>query len=274
MIIDSHQHFWNYHPIKDAWIDEDMSVLKRNFLPEDLLPLLHSNNVNGCIAVQADQSTDESRFLLKLAEENEFIKGVVGWVDLCSKDIEAQIEEFADHKMLVGIRHILQAEEKGFMLTDSFYNGISSLRQYDLTYDILVFPHQLKEVIQLVGHFPDQPFVINHMAKPYIKKGEIDDWKRDISTISRFENVWCKISGMVTEADLKQWKEDDFTPYLDVIFETFGTDRIMYGSDWPVCLLAAEYDEQKSIIDNYISQFSKEEYMSIMGSNASNFYHL
>jgi len=274
MIIDSHQHFWIYHPIKDAWIGEEMAVLKRNFLPQDLYPILQSNHIDGCVAVQADQSLEESQFLLRLAEENEFIRGVVGWVDLCSNHVEKQIEELAGYRKFVGVRHILQAESKGFMLNDSFLNGISKLGQFNLTYDILVFPHQLEEVIQLVGQFPDQPFVIDHLAKPYIKKGDIDGWKKNIKTLGSHENVHCKISGMVTEADFIEWRKDDFTPYLDVVFESFGLNRVMYGSDWPVCLLAADYTEQKEIVDSYTSQFSKEEYNSIMGGNSEKFYRL
>ena len=274
MKIDAHQHFWKYNPIKNAWIDESMKVIRRDFLPKDLKPILSENKIDGCIAVQADQSEAETLFLLKLAEKNSFIKGVVGWVDLCAENIEDRLKYFSKYKKLSGVRHIVQGEPNDFMLRADFQNGISKLKQFNLTYDILVFPTQLFAAIELVKKFPDQLFVIDHIAKPEIKEGKIDSWKNNMERIAKYPNVYCKISGMVTEADLQHWKKEDIIPYLDVVFRAFGTGRIMYGSDWPVCLLAASYKEQLNIVEDYIAEFSTEDKTKIMGENASHFYNL
>ena len=258
MKIDAHQHFWKFNPVRDAWIDDSMQIIRKDFLPQDLKPILEANTIDGCIAVQADQSENETDFLLQCAKENPFIKGVVGWVDLLSDTIEERLEHYSKNNILKGIRHIVQAEANDFMLRKDFQNGISKLQQFNLTYDILVFPPQLEAAIALVNKFPNQKFVLDHIAKPYIKDAKIDDWKINISTLAKAPNVYCKASGMVTEADLKQWKLSDFQPYLDVVFEAFGIDRIMYGSDWPVCLLAAEYQEQLNIVQDYIKTFSNK----------------
>lgn len=274
MIIDSHQHFWKYDPIRDAWIDDSMQVIRRDFLPQDLESILKANDVAGCVAVQADQSETETEFLLDCANKNPFIKGVVGWVDLKTKDVEARLAHYSEDAKLKGVRHIVQAEANDFMLGKDFQNGISKLQQFNLTYDILIFPPQINAAIALVNKFPNQKFVIDHMAKPYIKSGEIKEWESKITELSQAPNVFCKVSGMVTEADLKYWKVSDFTPYLDVIFNTFGTDRILYGSDWPVCLLAAQYEEQLNIIQNYTKDFSTQEQLKVFGNNAVDFYNL
>ncbi|WP_341214751.1 amidohydrolase family protein [uncultured Wocania sp.] len=274
MIIDSHQHFWKYDPIRDAWIDDSMQVIRRDFLPQDLESILKANDVAGCVAVQADQSETETEFLLDCANKNPFIKGVVGWVDLKTKDVEARLAHYSEDAKLKGVRHIVQAEANDFMLGKDFQNGISKLQQFNLTYDILIFPPQINAAIALVNKFPNQKFVIDHMAKPYIKSGEIKEWESKITELSQAPNVFCKVSGMVTEADLKYWKVSDFTPYLDVIFNTFGTDRILYGSDWPVCLLAAQYEEQLNIIQNYTKDFSTQEQLKVFGNNAVEFYNL
>src|SRR5690606_22818467 len=228
---------------------------------------------NGCVAVQADTSVAETTYLLQLAEEHSFIKGVVGWVDL-SDDVNGQLDRFSQNTLLKGVRHILQSEPDGFMLQKQFLSGIQQLKTYNLTYDILIFPHQLKEAIQFVKKNPNQPFVLDHLAKPYIKRGEVENWKNDITELASLENICCKISGMVTEADWEQWKEDDFKNYLDVVVEAFGTKRLLFGSDWPVCLLASEYDKIVQIVENYILQFSIEEQKDIMGKNAVEFYNL
>lgn len=274
MIIDSHQHFWKYDPVRDSWIDDSMKELRRDFLPKDLAPLLKNNGIDGCVAVQANQSENETEFLLNLAQNNTFIKGVVGWVDLRADNIEERLEHYSSNNLFKGIRHIVQAESDDFMLGKKFQNGISLLKQFDLTYDILVFPSQLRAAIQLVNKFPNQKFIIDHMAKPTIKNGKMVDWKKGIELLVRSQNVYCKVSGMVTEADWKNWKKGDFTKYLDVIFDTFGVDRILYGSDWPVCLLAAEYELQLEIIGEYITKYSAEDKEKIMGGNAINFYNL
>ncbi|MFY0651971.1 MAG: amidohydrolase family protein [Cyclobacteriaceae bacterium] len=274
MRIDSHQHFWKYDPVKYSWIEDNMQTLRRDFLPADLAPLLKQKNIHGSVAVQADQSEGETEFLLGLAGQNDIVKGVVGWVDLLVDGVEERLEHFSKNKYLKGIRHIVQSEPNDFMLRKDFQNGIMSLAQFDLVYDILVFPPQLIAAIALVQKFPDQYFVLDHIAKPYIKDSKISGWKEDIKELAHNPKVYCKLSGMVTEADWNDWKEDDFRQYLDVIVEAFGTDRLMYGSDWPVSLLAAQYEKQYAIVENYISQFSQEEQANIMGNTAAKFYKL
>jgi L-fuconolactonase len=274
MRIDSHQHYWQYDPIRNSWIDESMKILRRDFLPDNLKPILDLNNIGGSVAVQAGQSEDETLFLLDLAEKNDFIKGVVGWIDLRAKNIEERLEFFSSYKKLVGMRHIVQSEPDDFMLEQEFQRGISKLEKFGLTYDILVFPTQLKAAVELVQKFPEQAFVLDHIAKPYIKAGKIDQWAKDLHELAKFPNVVCKVSGMLTEADLNHWKKEDFIKYLDVVFNLFGSDRIMYGSDWPVCLLAAQYEEQLDILESYISPFTSEEKTKIMGGNAIRFYKL
>ncbi|NVK53559.1 MAG: amidohydrolase family protein [Flavobacteriaceae bacterium] len=274
MNIDAHQHFWKYNPVRDAWIDDSMQVIRRDFLPQDLKPILTANNINGCVAVQADQSETETEFLLECAKQNPFIKGVVGWLDLRAECIEERLEHYSKNKLFKGVRHIVQAEANDFMLREDFQNGISKLNQFNLTYDILVFPQQLDAAITLVNKFPNQKFVVDHIAKPYIKEAKVKGWKANIQELAKAPNVYCKVSGMVTEADLKHWKPSDFKPYLDIVFEAFGANRIIYGSDWPVCLLAAEYEQQLNIVQNYIQDFSEANKAKIMGGNAVEFYVL
>lgn len=274
MIIDAHQHFWNYDPLSHIWINENMSILKRHFLPKDLKTELTNNSVDGSIAVQASQSEYETEFLMSLAHENDCIKAIVGWANLKAKNIDERLNYFtkASNK-IKGFRHVVHDEpDVNFILGKDFMNGISKLEKYDLTYDILIFPIHLKATIQFVKKFPNQKFVIDHIAKPYIEKGEIDTWKNHIQTLGALDNVWCKLSGMVTETKWQQWKYDDFEPYLDVVFDAFGTNRLMFGSDWPVCLLSASYSEVKNIVDQYISKFTKDEKNKIMGENAAFFY--
>jgi L-fuconolactonase len=273
MIIDAHQHFWQFNPVRDAWMTEgSMSVIRRDFMPSDLKPILQKNKIEGCIAVQADQSENETLFLLDLADKNDFIKGVVGWVDLQQDRLDERLDYFSSYKKLKGFRHILQGEKPEFMLQRSFINGVKLLGKKGFTYDILVFPKHLAAVKKLLQLADNQPFVIDHLAKPYIKKGLIKQWEKDMKSIAKHENVHCKISGMVTEADWQNWKESDFTPYLDVVFEAFGTDRIMYGSDWPVCLLAGDYAQQFSIVQNYVKKLSNTEGGKVLGENAAKFY--
>jgi L-fuconolactonase len=274
MRIDSHQHFWKYNETTHSWITDAMSTLRNDFLPEDLEPILRKNNMQGCIAVEAHQSETETAFLLNCAKEHPFIKGVVGWVDLRSDRLEERLAYFSKNPLLKGVRHLAQAEGEGFLVGADFMNGISKLKQVNLTYDILIFPHQLKEAIELVSRFPDQAFVLDHLAKPYIKSKNIEAWQKDIESLAQNSNIQCKISGMVTEADWTLWTAEDFAPYLDVVFNCFGAERIMFGSDWPVCKLAAQYEEVLRIVEHYISSFSKEEQQRIMGGNAIKFYNL
>ena len=275
MRIDSHQHFWKYHPVKEAWITDDMKIIQRDFLPADLLPLLQENNIDGCVAVQADQSEAETNFLLQLADNNKCIKGVVGWVDLQSANLEERLEHFSQYKKLKGFRHIVQSEpQDDFLLGDNFCTGIKKLSKYNFTYDILIFPKHLPYATEFVQRFPQQAFVLDHLAKPDLKKADFVEWEKGIRALAAYPNVSCKVSGMVTEADWKNWKSDDFTYCLDTITEAFGINRLMFGSDWPVCLLAASYQETWNIAHRYFMQFSINEQEKLWGKNAINFYHL
>ena len=274
MRIDSHQHFWKFDPFRHVWIDSSMQNIAKDFLPKDLKPLLETNLMDGCIAVQADQSETETQFLLRLAEENSFIKGVVGWVDLSAEDLSQRLEVFSKNTLFKGVRHVLQAEKDGFMLQDPFLRGISELKNFSLTYDILIYPNQLEEARVLIEKNPDQPFVLDHLAKPYIKQQKIKNWASDIKELAKYKNVYCKLSGMVTEADWNHWQFENFKKYLSVAFDTFGSDRLMFGSDWPVCLLAGSYEHVVKIIDLFIENLEQEEKNNIMGGNACNFYNL
>lgn len=272
--IDSHQHFWKFDPVRDSWIDETMQNIQRDFLPEDLQPLLSDNQFEGCVAVQASQSEEETHFLLDLASKNDFIKGVVGWIDLRNENIEERLQFFSDQKKLKGFRHVVQGEADDFMFGKEFRRGIVALKAFSYTYDILIFERQLPAAISLVKDFPNQKFVIDHIAKPDIKSGSIDSWKKGIEEIAKYYNVWCKISGMVTEADWKNWKQEDLKPYLDVIFENFSIDKLMYGSDWPVLNVASDYSEVVKTLEDYISKFSIEDQNKIWFENANEFYKL
>ena len=275
MTIDSHQHFWNYNPLKDSWITDEMGALRNNFLPRNLKPILDANKIDGCVLVQVDQSEEENDFLVTLAEENDFIKGVVGWVDFQADNIQDRLAYYASIKKLRGFRHIVQGEsDDRFLMRPDFMRGISALQSHNFTYDILIYPHQLSVSIEFVRKFPTQKFVIDHLAKPEIKNGNIQSWKKEIREIAAMENIHCKISGMVTEADWQKWTYANVEPYLDVVFESFGIDRLMYGSDWPVCLLAGSYEKQLSITESYINSLSDTEQNKIMGANAFNFYNL
>ena len=273
--IDAHQHFWKYHPVKHSWINEEMKLIRKDFMPADLQPVLLRNNIDGCVLVQVDQAEEENNFQLHNAGNFDFIKGVVGWVDLQSPDVEEKLQHYRRHKKMKGFRHILQGErERDMMLKPTFKRGIGLLNKYDYTYDILIYPDQLRYSYELVKAFPDQRFVIDHMAKPNIKFKKMEEWKKDIQQFKPRENVYCKISGMVTEADWHNWKNEDFYPYIEVIVETFGTKRIMFGSDWPVCLVAASYEKMIGIVQQYFSSFSEHERNDFFGNNAIKFYNL
>jgi L-fuconolactonase len=272
--IDAHQHFWKYNPLSHSWIDDAMAVIRKDFLPEDLAPVLKANGVAGCIAVQADKSEAETVFLIALAAQNDMIKGVVGWVDLCAANIDERLDYFQQFPIVKGFRHILQAEDPSFIIQPVFLRGISSLKKNNFTYDLLIYPKHLPAAIQLVKQNPDQYFVVDHIAKPFIKNGLMEGWKEEIKELATFKNVYCKLSGLVTEADNHKWKQQDFIPYLDTVTECFGIDRMMFGSDWPVSLVAASYDSVLAIIKTYFESFSADEKAKIMGLNAFNFYHL
>lgn len=272
--IDAHQHFWQFDPVRDAWIDDSMQVIRRDFLPEDLQPILASNSIDGCIAVQADQSETETAFLLNLAAENTCIKGVVGWVDLLANNLTERLAYFSKNPLFKGIRHIAQGEADDFLMRKDVQQGIGQLEQFGLTYDILVYAHQLPAAIDLVHQFPNQAFVLDHIAKPKISEGLNEEWKANIKKLATFPNVHCKLSGMVTETTGFQWKYSHFRPFMEVILAEFGINRVLYGSDWPVCLLAAKYEEQLAIVQEYITTFSVYEQAKIMGGNAIDFYNL
>ena len=281
MRIDAHQHFWMYSAAQYAWISDEMAELKRDFLPRDLKPLLagqtfdgsFDGSVDGSIVVQARQDLDETRWLLGLADQNDFVKGVVGWVDLCSPDLPAQLDEFAANRKFVGVRHILQGEaDDEFMLRPDFQRGIARLAEHGLTYDLLLYPRHLPVAVKLVREFPEQRFVLDHIAKPAIADGLMDPWQRDICELGQFGNVFCKLSGMVTEARWKEWTPQDFQPYLDVVCEAFGKGRLMIGSDWPVCTLSGSYEETMGIVVDYVKRFMPEETDDILGGNCMRFY--
>lgn len=273
--IDAHQHFWIYDAVRDSWISDEMAVLRADFKPEQLLALLQQEHFDGSVVVQSDQSPAENIFQLKNAAENDFVKGVVGWVDLQAPDIEEQLSFLQEYDKLKGFRHILQGEQdRALMLKPAFMNGISKLKEFGYTYDILIFPDQLKYAAELVSKFPDQPFVLDHIAKPDIKNGDAAGWKRDIMALAQQENVYCKVSGMVTEANWQHWKTADFEPYLDVVFEAFGPERLMYGSDWPVCLVAASYRQVVGLTEQYTLKLSADEQNMFWGGNAIKFYNL
>lgn len=275
MRIDSHQHFWRYNKEEYVWMSENQGSLGRDFLPEDLAPLLSSIDFDGAVAVQARQSERETEWLLELSEQYSIIKGVVGWVDLCSPDIRLQLEKYACHSMLKGVRHVVHDEPNDkFMLRSDFQRGISALQDFGLTYDLLLFPRHLPYAVELVNKFPNQHFVLDHIGKPDIKNNRFHTWKDDINRLAKFENVFCKLSGMVTETEWECWKERDFTPYLDILTEAFGLDRLMIGSDWPVCTISGNYKSVMEIIINYIKKFTIDEQEKILGGNCMRFYSI
>ena len=250
-----------------------MSDLKRDFLPHDLKLLIDPTGIEGTIAVQARQNLQENEWLLELSDSHEFIKGVVGWVDLKSPHLKEQLRTYSQHSKFKGVRHIIQDEpDDRFILDPDFLRGLSVLSEFDLTYDLLLYPKHLPFAIEAVNQFPGQKFVLDHIAKPLIKNGTLTPWDQDLRKLAKYENVDCKVSGMVTEACWKQWETADFTPYLDIVFDCFGPDRLMFGSDWPVSALSATYNQVHSIILEYIEQYSTEIQEKILGINAADFY--
>jgi L-fuconolactonase len=273
-MIDAHVHFWNYDRIKDAWINEDMKILQRNFLPQDLRSTLSENKIDGIIAVQADQSENETSFLIDLAKENPEIKGIVGWVDLQNEHVEERLQYFSQFSIIKGFRHIVQAEPKGFFQNKKFLKGISFFESFGYTYDILIYHNQLAEAIEFVNKFPDQKFIIDHCAKPDVKNKKLSDWKKLMYEIAQNKNVCCKLSGLITEATWSHWSESDLYPYLDAVFTSFGTERVLFGSDWPVMLLSGTYAKWKQLLENYMKGFSSGEREKVFGINAATFYSL
>ena len=272
MKLDAHQHFWSYDAAQYPWIPPG-SPLHRSWLPDALAVLQKPLGFDGSIAVQARQVVEESDWLLGLADQHETVKGVVGWVDLRSDRVEADLERLAQHPKFVGVRHVVQEEpDDDFMLGQDFQRGISKLAAYGLTYDILIYPKQLAAAIRLAENFPAQPFVLDHIAKPPIKAGTIEPWAKQIRRLAHLPNVDCKVSGMLTEADHQAWKPEQFRPYLDVVFEAFGPARLMYGSDWPVCLFAGSYEQSFRLVDDYTRSLTDAERAGLFGGNAAAFY--
>ena len=272
MRLDAHQHFWSYDAAQYPWIPPG-SPLHRSWLPADLAALQRPLGFDGSIAVQARQVIEESDWLLGLADQHETVKGVVGWVDLRSDRVEADLERLAQHPKFVGVRHVVQEEpDDDFMLGREFQRGISKLAAYGLTYDILIFPKQLEAAIRLAENFPAQPFVLDHIAKPPIKDGTIEPWAKQLRRLAQLPNVHCKVSGMLTEADHRAWTPEQFRPYLDVVFEAFGPSRLMYGSDWPVCLFAGSYEQAYRLVDDYTRGLTAAERAGLFGGNAAAFY--
>ena len=275
MRIDAHQHFWSYSAAEYPWIGKGMERLAHDHLPKDLATLAAAEGIGGTVAVQARQSLEESRWLLELADANPLIRGVVGWVDLRSTHVVDQLREVAEHPKFVGVRHVVQDEpDPRFLLGESFLHGIGKLTTFGLTYDLLLYPQQLPAAAEFVGRFPEQPFVLDHLAKPRIKAGELDPWRHDIEALAAHGNVLCKLSGLVTEAAWQGWKRADFTPYLEVALETFSPERLMFGSDWPVCTLAAEYADVIGIVRDFLAPLAAAEREAILGGTASRFYSL
>lgn len=275
MRVDAHQHFWRYNAQEYDWIDESMSILRRDFLPQDLKPELDTTGFDACIAVQARQTLEETRWLLELAGEGPFIAGVVGWVDLRAQNVRDQLAQLAKNPKLVGVRHVVQAEpDDQFLLWPDFLRGIAALTEFHLTYDILIYPRHLPVAVEFVQRFPEQRFVLDHLAKPFIKAHTLEPWATHIRELAKFPNVFCKLSGMVTEAHWKLWKPSDFMPYLETALECFGPGRLMIGSDWPVCKVAGSYRRVMSVVIDLLQQYPDPVVDSVLGATALRFYRV
>jgi L-fuconolactonase len=275
MRIDAHQHFWRYDPGEYGWIDDSMALLQRDFLPPDLQTEMSRAGVDACVAVQARQTLEETRWLLALADAHPFIAGVVGWVDLQALDVATQLAAFAANPKLVGVRHIVQSEpDDRFLLRPEFGRGLAALKEFGLAYDILVYSRHLPVAAELAGRFADQRFVLDHLGKPDVRGGEIRVWERDLRQLAACPNVWGKLSGLVTEADWNTWTPAQLRPYLDVAFDCFGPDRLMIGSDWPVCTVAAGYARTMAVVVDYLADRPALERDAVLGGNAQRFWNL
>jgi L-fuconolactonase len=273
MVVDSHVHFWKYDKKRDAWM-KDMKILHQDYLPGTLAATLKRNEVDGCVAVQADQSELETHFLIELSKTYPIIKGVVGWIDLQAENIAERLEYFSQYNIVKGYRHVVQGESNEFLNNGNFLRGITALHSYDYTYDVLIYHHQLRPAIDFVSKFPDQKFVVDHCAKPDIRNKKIEDWKTLMGELAAHPNVYCKLSGLFTEANWKEWSAGDFYPYLDTVFKVFGIDRLMFGSDWPVMLAAGIYVQWKSLLEKYMESFPEDDKQKVFGQNAIAFYKL
>jgi L-fuconolactonase len=273
-MIDAHHHFWTYDIINYGWIDESMSAIRKSFLPEDLAPLLLQNGIEGTVLVQVNQNEEENERFLQYAQKHKFIKGVIGWIDLRSDNLRERLSFYLNKPLMKGFRHIVQGEPDDFLLQPGFIEGVRMLNEFNYTYDILIYERQLKAALNFIRELPENRLVIDHIAKPDIKNKSITRWANYMKEISRYENVCIKVSGMVTEAEFKSWEKEDFFIYLDYLMEYFGSERLIYGSDWPVCLVSAKYEEQLNILKTYFSGLPKEDQDRIFMKNAINFYNL
>lgn len=273
MRIDSHQHFWRYTPRDYAWIDDTMGVLRRDFLPSDVEPLLSASRIDGCIAVQAQETIEETQWLLELADRHPWILGVVGWVNLCADDVEDQLGRIA-HRELVGVRAVLQARPDSHMALPQFRRGVVAALGRGLCYDVLVYARQLRAAIDLCSAFPSQRLVLDHFGKPDVRSNGFLDWARDLRELAQLPHVHCKVSGLATEAHWQQWTEDDLRRYLDLAVEAFGPSRLMFGSDWPVALCATPYARWSDLVDRWLAGFDAEDQAAVRGGVAADFYRL
>ena len=273
MTIDTHVHFWKYNRQRDGWMDT-MKILQQDYLPENISLTLTRNGVDGCVAVQADQSELETHFLIELARTHPIIKGIVGWIDLQNENVEERLSYFSQYPSIKGWRHIVQGEPDNFLSGKNFQRGVGFLQEYDYTYDVLIYHHQLQQAVEFVSKFPDQKFIIDHCAKPDIRHKKIEDWKVLMKEMATHSNVHCKVSGLFTEAAWKEWSAGEFYPYLDIVFQEFGIDRLLFGSDWPVILVSGIYVQWKSLLEKFMENFPEEEKQKFFGDNAVRFYNL
>lgn len=273
-MIDSHVHFWNFDPVRDSWITPEMAAIRNDFLPDDFQIVIDSTKITSCIAVQADQTEDQNHFLLSLAEQNQVIKGIVGWIDLLNPALEDRISYWQDFKLIKGWRHVLQAENDEFILQPSLVKGIQTIGKSGYTYDLLCYHNQLSTILKLVDQLPNQPLVLDHCGKPDVKSGDLKQWAEYIQQLAQNKNIFCKVSGLLAEADWHHWKEGDIFNCFDVIFKYFGTDRIMFGSDWPVMLVSRPYTDWFTLVQKYCTQFSETEKQKIFSENAEAFYKI
>ena len=274
-MIDAHQHFWRVDLFDYPWMKSDDAVLYRDYLPAQLEPVLRANDVKKTVLVQASNSVAESRWLLHLADENNFIAGVVGWVDLMSLETASQLEELTAHSKFKGVRHLVESEpEDDWLVHGEVLNGLKMLAAFGVSYDLLVHTRHLKYARQVAEECPELSFVIDHMAKPLIAHGEFDQWARELRPLATYPNVYCKLSGLVTQANWITWTTDDLRPYVEYALELFGAERLMFGSDYPVCLLAASYERVLESFQELLKDLSTEDRDRIFGGNAARFYRL
>jgi len=274
MRVDAHQHFWRYTGEEFGWIDDPMAAIRRDFMPADLLPRMNEAGIDATVAVQARQSLEETEWLLQLAGEHDWIAGVVGWAPLAGPDAEEALGRLSANAKLKGVRHVLQGEADEYFQGKEFNAGIGLLSRYSLTYDVLVFERQLPAAIQFIDRHPNQPFVLDHIAKPRIAARETEPWRTQIQELARRPHVVCKLSGMVTEADFHSWSLEDLRPYVETVLEAFGPRRLLFGSDWPVCTVASSYSGWVGVVNALLSDLSPDEQESVFGGNAAEFYRL